>query len=207
MEVEMGGAGATTNGRARIDRRMARLIYFFIASLDGYIEDADGRFDWAAPGEDAHAFINELEATVGTYLYGRRMYQTMTGWETDPTLAEQSPATRDFAAIWQEADKVVYSSTLAEPSTRKTRIERRFDPGEVRALKAAAGSDLAVGGAELAGHALAAGLVDELHAFLAPAVVGGGKRALPDHVRLDLELTDERRFEGGMAYLRYAIRG
>ncbi|MGH2973295.1 MAG: dihydrofolate reductase family protein [Solirubrobacterales bacterium] len=185
---------------------MARLIYSFIASLDGYIEDADGRFDWAAPSEEAHAFINELEAPVGTYLYGRRMYQTMVGWETDPALVEGSPATRDFAAIWQAAEKIVYSSTLAEASTRRTRIARQFDAGEVRELKAAASLDLGVGGAKLAGHALAAGLVDECHAFLAPAVVGGGKRALPDHVRLDLELTDEHRFESGMVYLRYAIR-
>lgn len=186
---------------------MARLIYSFIASLDGYIEDAGGRFDWAAPGEDAHAFINELEATVGTYLFGRRMYETMIVWETDPTLAEHSPAMRDFAAIWQEADKVVYSSTLAEVSTLRTRIERRFDADEVREFKATASSDLAIGGAELAGQAFAAGLVDECHAFLAPAVIGGGKRALPDHLRLDLELTDERRFESGMVYLRYTIGG
>jgi len=185
---------------------LARLVYSFIASLDGYIEDADGRFDWAAPSEEAHAFVNELEAPVGTYLYGRRMYETMVAWETDPALAEHSPTTRDFAAIWQAAEKVVYSSTLAEPSTQNTRIERRFDAEEVRELKATAGSDLGIGGAELAGHALAAGLVDELHAFFAPAVVGGGKRALPDNVRLDLELTDERRFQSGMVYLRYAIR-
>jgi len=181
---------------------MARLIYSFIASLDGYIEDAAGRFDWAAPGEDAHAFVNELVAPVGTYLYGRRMYETMSVW-----LAEHSPVTRDFAAIWQAADKVVYSSTLAAVPTGKTRIERRFDAGAVRELKAAASADLAIGGAELAGHAFAAGLVDECHAFLAPAVVGGGKRALRDRVRLDLELTDERRFEGGMVHLRYAVRG
>ena len=186
---------------------MARLIYSFIASLDGYVEDAGGRFDWAAPSEEAHAFVNDLVAPIGTYLYGRRMYETMIGWETDPALAEHSPTTREFATIWQAAEKVVYSSTLAEPSTRKTRVERRFDAESVRALKAAASSDLGIGGAELAGHALAAGLVDECHAFLAPAVVGGGKRALPDHVRLDLELTDERRFESGMAYLRYAVRG
>jgi dihydrofolate reductase len=185
---------------------VARLIYSFIASLDGYVEDVGGRFDWATPSEEAHAFVNELEAPVGTYLYGRRMYETMIAWETDPVLAEHSPVTRDFAAIWQAAEKVVYSSTLAEPSTRKTRIERRFDAEEVRELKAAAGSDLGIGGAELAGHALAAGLVDEFHAFLAPAVVGGGKRALPDDVRLDLELTDERRFESGMVYLHYAVR-
>ena len=190
---------------ARIDIDMARLIYSFIASLDGYIEDAGGRFDWATPGEDAHAFINELEAPVGTYLYGRRMYETMIGWETDPALAESSPVTRDFAAIWQAAEKVVYSSTLAEAPTQRTRIERRFDADDVRELKAAAGSDLAIGGAELAGHAFTAGLVDECHAFLAPAVVGGGKRALPDNVRLDLELSDEHRFESGMVYLRYTV--
>lgn len=186
---------------------MAQLIYSFIASLDGYVEDAGGSFDWATPSEEAHAFVNELTATAGTYLYGRRMYETMVGWETDPTLAEHSPAMRDFAAIWQAADKVVYSSTLADVPTRKTRIERRFDAGEVRELKAKSDSDLAVGGAELAGHAFAAGLVDELHAFLAPAVVGGGKRALADDLRLNLELADERRFENGMVYLRYGIRG
>jgi dihydrofolate reductase len=186
---------------------VAQLIYSFIASLDGYVEDAGGRFDWAAPDEDVHAFINELEKPVGTYLYGRRMYETMIGWETDPTLAEQSPAMRDFAAIWQAADKVVYTSTLAEGPTRRTRIERRFDAEEVRELKAAAGSDLAIGGAELAGHALAAGLVDELHTFIAPVLVGGGKRALPHDLRLDLELNDERRFDSGIVYLRYGIRG
>ncbi len=185
---------------------MAKLIYSFIASLDGYVEDAGGRFDWAAPGEEAHAFVNRLEAGVGTYLYGRRMYETMTVWETDPAFAEHSPVTREFAAIWQAAEKVVYSSTLAEAPTRRTRIERRFEADAVRGLVAAADSDLAIGGAELAGHAFAAGLVDECHAFLAPAVVGGGKRALPEGVRLDLELTDERRFEDGMAYLRYAVR-
>jgi dihydrofolate reductase len=186
---------------------MAKLVYSFIASLDGYIEDATGKFDWAAPGEDAHVFANELASGVGTYLYGRRMYETMAVWETDSSLAEHSPVTRDFAAVWQAAEKVVYSSTLAEPSTRRTRIERRFDANQVRALKAAAEADLAVGGAELAGQALAAGLVDECHAFLAPVAVGSGKRALPDDVRLDLKLTDQRRFDDGMVYLRYAIRG
>jgi dihydrofolate reductase len=184
---------------------VARLVYSFLASLDGYVEDADGGFGWAAPGEEAHAFVNELERGVGTYLYGRRMYETMAVWETDPAFAEDSPVTREFAAIWQQAEKVVYSTTLAEAATSKTRIERRFDADGVRQLKAAADSDLAVGGAQLAGQALAAGLVDECHVFLAPVVVGGGKRALPDGVRLDLELTDERRFADGMAYLRYAI--
>lgn len=185
---------------------MPRLIYSYIASLDGYVEDTDGNFGWAAPGEEAHAFFNELEAPVGTYLYGRRMYETMSVWETDPAFAQDSPITRDFAAIWQAADKVVYSGTLAAPVTERTRLERRFDPDEVRKLKAAAAADLAVGGAELAGHALRAGLVDELHTFLAPAVVGAGKRALPDDLRLDLELTDQRRFEDGMVHLRYAVR-
>lgn len=185
---------------------MARLIYSFIASLDGYVEDAEGRFDWAAPSEEEHAFLNELTAPVGTYLYGRRMYETMVAWETEPALAEHSPVTREFAAIWQTAEKVVYSSTLEEALTRKTRIERRFDAGAVRELKEAVGADLAIGGAELAGQALVAGLVDEIQALLVPAVVGGGKRALPDGVRLNLELTDERRFESGATFLRYAIR-
>lgn len=186
---------------------MARLGYTFIASLDGYIEDPEGQFDWGEPSEEAHAFINALTAEAGTYLYGRRMYETMAVWETDPAFAEESAAMRDFVAIWQAADKVVYSSTLAEVPTRKTRIERSFDAEAVREMKAAAGSDLAIGGAEIAAEALRAGLIDECHVFLAPVIVGGGKPALPDDVRLDLELTDQRRFEGGMAYLRYAVRG
>jgi dihydrofolate reductase len=186
---------------------MARLAYTFIASLDGYIEDPEGNFDWGEPSEEAHAFVNGLTAEAGTYLYGRRMYETMAVWETDPGFAEESAAMRDFVTIWQAADKVVYSSTLADVSTRKTRIERSFDPDSVRELKAAAESDLAIGGADLAAQAFRAGLVDECHVFLAPVVIGGGKPALPDDVRLDLELTDQRRFEGGMAYLRYAVRG
>ncbi|HYG97216.1 MAG TPA: dihydrofolate reductase family protein [Solirubrobacterales bacterium] len=184
---------------------MARLAYTFIASLDGYIEDPAGNFDWGEPSEEAHSFVNELTASAGTYLYGRRMYETMAVWETDPAFAEESPAMSEFVTIWQAAEKVVYSSTLTEVPTRKTRIEPRFDAEQVRELKAAADSDLAIGGAELAGHAFAAGLVDECHAFIAPVAVGGGKRALPDGLRLDLELTDQRRFEGGMVYLRYAL--
>lgn len=186
---------------------MARLVYFFIASFDGYVEDAGGRFDWAAPGEEAHAFVNDLERGVGTYLYGRRMYETMAVWETEPALAAESPVTAEFAAIWQAADKIVYSRTLTAASTRRTRIEPSFDAEAVRELKAATESDLAIGGAELAAQALAAGLVDECHALLAPVAVGGGKRALPNGLRLDLELTDQRRFESGMVYLRYGIRG
>ena len=182
---------------------MSRLIYSAITSLDGYIEDEDGNFDWAMPDEEVHAFINDLERPVGTYLYGRRMYEIMVGWETDPSLAEQSPLMRDFAEIWQAADKVVYSRTLETASTSKTRIERDFDPEAVRRIKASAGRDLAVSGPNLAAHAFRAGLVDECHLFLAPIAVGGGKRSLPDGVRVKLELLDERRFEGGMVYLRY----
>jgi dihydrofolate reductase len=184
---------------------MAHLIYSVIASLDGYVEDADGRFDWAAPGADAHAFVNELCRPIGTYLYGRRMYETMAVWETDPELAQHSPETRGFAEIWRTADKIVYSSTLAAVSTTKTRLERRFEPEAVRELKATAVADLAISGPELAGHAFKAGLIDECHVFLAPAIVGAGKRGLPEDLRLDLDLVDERRFDDGMAFLRYRV--
>ncbi len=182
---------------------MGRLIYSAIASLDGYVEDADGRFDWAEPDAEVHAFANDLERSVGTYLFGRRMYETMAVWETDPGLAAESEVMRDFAAVWQAAEKVVYSRTLESPSTSRTRIERELDPDTVRRMKAAAGADLAIGGAELAAHAFRAGLVDDCHLFLVPMLVGGGKRALPDGVRLELELVDERRFDGGMVHLRY----
>jgi dihydrofolate reductase len=182
-----------------------QLIYSLIASLDGYIEDPHGRFDWAAPGAEAHAFVNELERPVGTYLYGRRMYETMAVWETDPSLTQGSAETRDFAALWQAADKIVYSSTLPDVSTSRTVLERRFDPDAVRELKASAEADLTVAGPGLAAHALRAGLVDECHVFLAPALVGGGKPGFPDDVRLDLELIDQRRFADGMAFLRYRV--
>jgi dihydrofolate reductase len=181
---------------------VAKLNYSAIASLDGYVADEAGEFDWAAPDEEVHAFVNELERPAGTYLYGRRMYEVMAAWETLP-LAEQPPAMRDFAEIWRAADKIVYSRTLETAATARTRIEREFDPDAVRQLKATAGSDLSIGGPELAGHALAAGLVDELQLFLVPVIVGGGKRALPDDVRLELELLDERRFRDGTVYLRY----
>jgi dihydrofolate reductase len=184
---------------------MANLIYTAIASLDGYTEDADGNFDWAAPGEDVHAFINDLERPVGTYLYGRRMYETMTPWETDGTLAAKSEILRDFAQIWQLAEKVVYSKTLKAASTDRTRIEREFEPETIRELKASAASDLGVGGPELAAHAFRAGLVDECHLFFAPIAVGAGKRALPGDLRTDLELLDERRFDSGMVHLRYRV--
>jgi dihydrofolate reductase len=185
---------------------MAKLIYSAIASLDGYVADADGNFDWAVPDEEVHTFINDLERPVGTYLYGRRMYETMVGWETDPTLADQSPLMRDFAEIWQAADKIVYSKTLETVSSARTRIERDFGPEAVRQMKALAGRDLIVGGPELAAQAFRAGLVDECHLFVVPMVVGGGKRSLPDNVRIKLELLDERRFGNGMLYLKYRTR-
>jgi dihydrofolate reductase len=177
-----------------------------IMSLDGYIEDASGGFDWAGPDAEVHAFVNELERSVGTYLYGRRMYETMAVWENDPSVAGASSQTRDFAALWRAADKIVYSSTLTEASTSRTRVERRFDPDAVRELKASAAADVTVSGPGLASHAFRAGLVDECHVFLAPALVGGGKPGLPEGIRLDLELIDERRFAGGMVFLRYGVR-
>jgi dihydrofolate reductase len=183
---------------------MAMLTYSALMSLDGYVEDERGKFDWAAPDDDVHAFVNELERSVGTYLYGRKMYETMVSWENLPTPSTQPPSIREYAEIWQSANKIVYSKTLAAVSSAKTRVEREFDPEAVRELKASAGSDLSIGGAELAAQAIAAGLVDEYHLFLVPVLVGGGKRALPeDGVRVNLELLDERRFERGTVYLRY----
>lgn len=185
---------------------MAQLIYSAISSLDGYIEDRDGNFDWAMPDEEVHRFINNLERNAGTYLYGRRMYEIMTVWETDPNLAADSPLTQDFAQVWQAADKIVYSKTLTAASTRKTRIERNFDPEAIRQLKKTAQHDIAIGGPDLAAHAFRSGLIDECHLFLAPIVVGGGKPALPDNVRLELELLEERRFDNGMVFLRYRTK-
>jgi len=185
---------------------VAKLSYSAIASLDGYVADVDGNFDWAVPDEEVHAFINDLDRHIGTYLYGRRMYETMVGWETDPTLADQSPRMRDFAEIWQAADKIVYSKRLKAVSTARTRIERYFDPEAVRQVKALAVRDLIVGGPELAAQAFKTGLIDECHLFVVPVVVGGGKRFLPDGVRTELELLDERRFSNGTVYLNYRIR-
>ena len=185
---------------------MAKLTYSAIASLDGYIADEDGNFEWAAPDEEVHRFVNDLERPVSTYLLGRRMYEVMRVWEHPEDFAGRSPVTLDFAAVWQAADKVVYSRTLDTVSSARTRIERDFDPEAVRRLKDAAERDLGVGGPHLAAEALRAGLVDECHLFLAPVVVGGGNRALPDKLRLDLELLDERRFAGGTVFLRYRTR-
>ena len=186
---------------------MGNLIYTTICSLDGYIEDEDGKFDWADPGKEVHEFVNELERGVGTHLYGRRMYETMAVWETDPSFAQSSAYLRDYAQIWQAADKVVYSTTLTEAPTRRTRIERAFDPDAVGTMKASAAADLAIGGPNLASRAFEAGLVDECHLFIAPVLVGGGKPSLPDQVRLDLELLAERRFASGMVHLHYRAAG
>jgi dihydrofolate reductase len=185
---------------------VANLIYSAITSLDGFIEDEDGSFDWAAPDEEVHGFINDLERPAGTHLYGRRMYETMLVWETDPSLAADSPLMQDFALVWQAADKIVYSRTLAAVSTRRTRLERDFDPQAVRQLKAASGHELLIGGPELAAQAFRAGLVDEMHLFIVPILVGNGKRALPAGLRLELELMDERRFVSGVVFLRYRVR-
>ncbi len=183
---------------------MAKLIYSAITSLDGYVEDAEGNFDWGRPDDELFAFINDLERPIGTYLYGRRMYETMVFWETVAT-ADQAAVARDFAAIWRAAEKVVYSRTLEKVSSAKTRIERELDPEAVRQMKEAAGSDITVGGAELAGEAIRAGLLDECHLFLVPVLVGAGKRSLPGGVRAHLHLLDERRFGSGVVHLRYRI--
>ncbi len=185
---------------------MAKLIYSAITSLDGYVADEDGSFDWAEPDEEVHTFVNDLERSVGAYLYGRRMYEVMVYWETAHTLDDQPPFMRDFAKIWQAADKIVYSKALETVSSARTRIERDFDPEAVRQMKAAAGRDITVGGPELAAQAIKVGLVDECHLFVAPIVVGGGKQSLPSNVRLKLELLDERRFGNSMLYLRYRSR-
>lgn len=184
---------------------MAKLIYGALASLDGYIEDERGNFDWAAPDDEVHAFVNDLERSVGTYLYGRRMYETMSSWETDRTLAEESPILRDYAQIWQSAEKVVYSKTLQAVATARTRIEREFEPASVRQMKASAEADISIAGPDLAQHAFEAGLVDECRLYVVPVVVGGGKRCLPSNVRLNLALLSVRQFANGTVCLRYRV--
>jgi dihydrofolate reductase len=185
---------------------MAKLIYSAIASLDEYVEDKEGKFDWAAPDDEVFAFVNDLERPIGTYLYGRRMYETMVFWETVRTGDDQPAVTRDYAQIWRAAEKIVYSRTRQALSSERTRIERDFDPAAIRRLKESSARDITVGGAGLAGEAMAAGLVDECHLFLVPVIVGGGKRALPDEVHAQLELLDERRFRSGVVHLRYGLR-
>ena len=185
---------------------MARLIYSVIESLDGYIADENGNFDWAAPDDEVHAFVNDLERQIGTHLFGRRMYEVMVYWETAHMLASQSAVELDYAGLWQAADKIVYSRTLEAASSARTRIERDFDPSAIREMKASAQRDVSVGGPDLAAQAIKAGLVDELHLFVTPVVVGGGKQALPNNFRLNLELLDERRFGSGVVHLHYRTK-
>jgi dihydrofolate reductase len=186
---------------------MAHLIYGVITSLDGFVADVEGNFEWAAPDEEVHAFVNDMQRPIGTHLYGRRMYDVLHVWQHPEEFADDDATMLDYAAIWQAADKVVYSTTLDSPRTPRTRIERTFDPGAVGALKAAASADISIGGPELAKQAFAAGLIDEVHMFLNPVVIGAGNAALPADQRIDLELLDERRFEAsGVVYLRYRVR-
>lgn len=185
---------------------MARLIYSAIASLDGYVADEAGRFDWAAPDEAVHTFINDLEHSVGTYLFGSRMYEVMAVWETFGSDPADPPYIRDYASIWRAADKIVYSASLAEVTTARTRLEREFDPETIRQMKADLERDIGIGGPTLAARAIEAGLVDEYQVWVAPVIVGGGLRFLPGGISLDLELLDEQRFASGMVYLRYGVR-
>ncbi|HXN78461.1 MAG TPA: dihydrofolate reductase family protein [Candidatus Dormibacteraeota bacterium] len=185
---------------------MAILIYAAITSLDGYVADEHGNFDWAEPDEEVHSFVNDLQRRAGTHLYGRRMYEVMVAWEAMPNLADEPSVIQDYAAIWQAADKIVYSRTLDKVSSARTRIQRDFDPQEIRHMKTAAAGDITVGGPHLAAQAIKAGLVDELHKFVTPIAVGGGNRFLPDGVRVKLELLDERRFGNGVVHLHYRTR-
>jgi len=184
---------------------MSKLIYIANVSLDGYIEDSHGNFDWTTPDDEVFAFITDLVRSAGTYLYGRRMYETMAVWETDPALAAESELRGDFAGVWQAANKVVYSTTLNDVSTAKTQLERSFDPNAIRDLKAAAAGDLTIGGPNLAAHAFKAGLVDECQFFIHPVFVGTGKPSLPRDMRANLELLDERRLGNGEVYVRYRV--
>src|ERR1700685_956726 len=186
---------------------MAKLVYSAIASLDGRIEDKQGKIDWAAPDDEVFAFVNDLERPIGAYLYGRRMYETMVFWETATSGGDQAAVVRDFGEIWRAAAKIVYSRTLQVPSSERTRIEHDFDPAAIRRLKESSDRDITVSGAGLAGEAIAAGLGDECRLFLLPVVVGGGKRALPANFRVQLELLAERRFRSGVVSLHYRIRG
>lgn len=185
---------------------MAKLIYSAITSLDGYIEDESGLFEWAMPSEEAHSFINDLLRPIGTYLYGRRLYETMIFWEKDPSFFEGSAVMADFAQIWKSAEKIVYSKTLSDISTARTQLEKNFAPNLIKQMKGKSESDLIIGGAELAREAFEVGLIDEYHAFLSPISIGNGKSALPVDVRLKLSLVNQLRFTDGMVYLHYKIR-
>lgn len=185
---------------------MATLVYTMLCSLDGYVADESENFDWAEPSDEVHRFVNDLERSTGVQLIGRRMYQLMTYWETADRQPGQSEVSVDYAHAWQAADKVVYSRTLDSPSTARTRLEREFDPEAVRRMKEPDGPDISIAGPDLAGQAFRAGLVDEVRIFVVPAIVGGGHRALPNDVRLDLDLLEERRFGNGTVYLRYSVR-
>jgi dihydrofolate reductase len=185
---------------------VADLIYSAITSLDGYVEDEDGQFDWAAPDDEVHGFLNELERPIGTYLYGRRMYETMVYWETVDVVPDESPTEWDWTQLWRAADKIVYSRSLQAVSSARTSIERDFDPSAIRAMKRSVERDIGIGGAALAAQALRAGLVDRCQLFLTPVLIGGGKPALPMNVRLDLDLVAERRFESGVVFLDYRVR-
>jgi dihydrofolate reductase len=184
---------------------MGKLIYTAITSLDGFIEDEDGHFHWAAPDEEVHAFVNDLERPIGTYLYGRRMYETMVFWETAATGDDESAIFRDYAELWRGAQKVVFSTTLEMASSARTRIEATFDTQVIRQMKESARDDLAIGGAELAALAFRAAMIDECHLFLNPIVVGGGKPALPSNVRTRLVLLNEGRFGNGVVHLHYRV--
>ena len=184
---------------------VGKLIYSAITSLDGYVEDEDGKFDWAAPDEEVFTFVNDLERPIGTYLYGRRMYETMAGWETDEFIGDRMPVMVDYAEIWRAADKIVFSRTLETVSTARTKIEVTFDPEKIQKMKSSANSDLTVGGAELASLAFRTGLIDECHLLLNPIAVGGGKQALPNEIRTRLELLEEGRFANGVVHLHYRV--
>jgi dihydrofolate reductase len=185
---------------------MAKLIYAAISSLDGYVADSEGNFDWSMPSEEVHRFVNNLERRIGTYLYGRRMYEVMRYWETASTGNGEPSAGQEFAKMWQATDKIIYSRSLENVSTARTKLEREFDPAVIRRMKADASRDIAVSGPTIAGQAMKLGLVDECHLFISPIVVGGGTPALPDNVRIQLELLDERRFGNGVVHLHYRVR-
>ncbi len=186
---------------------MAKLIYAAMTSLDGFIEDREGSFNWAMPDDDVHSYVNNLERGIGTYLYGRRLYQTMKVWEQIYGQPDEIKVMRDYAAIWHGTDKVVFSATLEAVDTARTRLERSFDPEAIRALKAESEEDISIGGADLAADALRAGLVDEIHMFLSPILVGGGKPMLPENYATRLELLGQQAFDNGVVHLHYAVKG